>query len=207
MSRAAAAVVGVGIGVGSVTTTLARGEGPTSFVAASARLAASSLAGDSATGLGPGRASSTEGRAGGESVDTLRESFKDALEELRERALVIDKPVEARRIPDIILLRIEPFAGVGEEGREDEDTESALLGGEAMAVGAVITQIKGKSGRKSETVLLDREMVVVNSGVYIHERRLPDGELEVDCRPSSTGLFHEIANAIRLRKNYCTRGC
>ena len=69
----------------------------------------------------------------------MRESLKDALEELRESALVIDKPVEARRILVIILLRIEPFAGDGEEGRADEDTESALLGGEAMAVGAAIT--------------------------------------------------------------------
>ncbi len=135
MSRAGATVVGVGCGEGSVTITLASGDGPTTFVAASAKFAASSLAGDSATGLGPGRASSTEGRAGGESVETLSESFKDALEELRERALVIDRPVEARRMPISIRLRIVPFVGGDEEGCEDEGTESALLGGEDIAGG------------------------------------------------------------------------
>ena len=50
-------------------------------------------------------------------------------------------------MPDIIRLRMEPFAGDGEAGREDDDTESALLGGEDIAGMAIRWIQRGKVGR------------------------------------------------------------
>ena len=76
---------------------------------------------------------------------TFNESFKDDFEGVRESALEIDRPVDARRIAVVMRLRMEPFAGDGEEVLEDVD--AALFGGEDIAGMAIRWIQRGKVGR------------------------------------------------------------
>lgn len=91
-------------------------------------------------------------------------------------------PVEARRIALVMRFRIVDLAGEGEDGRDEDEVVSDLLGGVAI-VGEdqAVDQRERREG--VETVLLDTEdSVVGGGGIYCPGGRKPGGCLEAERR-------------------------